>query len=283
MLLGVSVKLRIHRLIEHKVHRDSLDAGYLRLKALFPMSSTKIDNAQAGFRLTIKALVFGSLGAIALMAIGKFAWEANGRWQSYTLTVDQREFDAGANRFIAGLFEVLMERLATNNALQAASPADAATLTEIAKRRSAVKDNFDPGLATFKQRDFPSKLQLLQELESALQKANDYRKRADDAIKLGRDQRDEELRKTFIPTITASVNAALKVWFSALYATAKTDPQLARLATVKELGWRMRDMSGQERSVVASAIASGAAIPAEGLTAAGAYRAQVAVLWAMTQ
>jgi len=32
------------------------------------------------------------------------------------------EFDAGANRLIAGLFEVLMERLATNNGLQAAEP-----------------------------------------------------------------------------------------------------------------------------------------------------------------
>jgi methyl-accepting chemotaxis protein len=248
------------------------------------MSSTIHQAApKTGFRLTIKTLVFGALGALALLAIGKYGWEANASWQAYTRTVDQREFDAGANRFIAGLFEVLMERLATNNGLQAASPADAATLAEIAKRRTAVKENFDPGLATFKQRDFPNKQALLADLDSALTKANDYRKRADDALKLGRDQRDEELRKTFIPTITASVNAALKVWFSALYATAKTDPQLARLAVIKELGWRMRDTSGQERSIVASAISSGAAIPAEGLSAAAGYRAQVAVLWSQLQ
>ena len=75
------------------------------------------------------------------------------------------------------------------------------------------------------------------------------------------------------------MNASLNVWFSALYATAKTDPALARLASIKELGWRLRDMAGQERSIVASAISSAAAIPADGVTNATAFRARVFVLW----
>ena len=120
---------------------------------------------------------------------------------------------------------------------------------------------------------------LLQELKSALQKANDYRRQADAALKLPREQRDENLRKTFIPVIPDSVNAALKVWFSALYSAAKSDPQLARLASIKEIGFRMRDNSGQERSIIASAIASATAISADGLAAADGYRGRVAMLW----
>jgi methyl-accepting chemotaxis protein len=233
----------------------------------------------AGLRLSIKVIVFGALTTLAVLAVGKFGWEANGEWRAYTRTVDQREFDKGANQLITGLFEVLMERLFTNNGLQGASPADGTVYAEIEKHRTIVKDNFEPGLAVLRSRDFPNKQALMQELNVALEKANDYRKQADAALKLPRDQRNENLVKTFIPTITASVNAALNVWFSALYATAKTDPALARLASIKELGWRMRDMAGSERSIIASALASGAAIPAEGVTNATAFRARVFVLW----
>ena len=206
-------------------------------------------------------------------------WKANDDWAAYRRAVDIQEFDRGANQFITGLFEVLMERLFTNNGLQAAAPADAATLGEIEERRKVVKENYEPGLAAIRSRDFPNKQALMQELTAALDKANDYRKQADAALKLPRDQRDENLRKTFIPVVTASVNASLNVWFSALYATAKTDPALARLASIKELGWRLRDMAGQERSIVASAISSAAAIPADGITNATAFRARVFVLW----
>jgi hypothetical protein len=197
--------------------------------------------SSTGFRLSIRIVVFGALGALGLLAVGKFGWEASRARDAYARTVDQREFDKGANQFITGLFEVLMERLFTNNGLQGANPADAAVYAEIEKRRRVVKDNFEPGVAALRSRDFPNKQALMQELNSAIEKANDYRKQADAALKLPRDQRNENLVKTFIPTITTSVNASLNVWFSALYATAKTDPALARLASIKELGWRMRD------------------------------------------
>ncbi len=96
----------------------------------------------------------------------------------------------------------------------------------------------------------------MRDLQTALDKANDYRKRADEALKVGRDQRDETLRKTYVPVITDSVDAALKVWFSALYTTAKNDPKLALLASIKEIGWHMRDYSGRERSYIAQSIAA---------------------------
>jgi methyl-accepting chemotaxis protein len=230
-------------------------------------------------RLTIKRVLFGALAVLSLLGVVTLGWQANDAWTGYRRAADQLEFDRGTNQFITGLFEVLMERLFTNNALQAAGVPDAAALGEIEKRRRIVKDNYEPGLAAIRSRDFPNKPALMQELTAALDKANDYRKQADAALRLPRNQRDENLVKTFIPTITASVNASLNVWFSALYATAKTDPALARLASIKELGWRMRDMSGSERSIIASAISSGAAIPADGVTNATAFRARVFVLW----
>jgi len=234
-------------------------------------------------RTSIKTVLFAALGVLAVLFVASIVWKGKSTFSAYSTAVAQKEFDRGANRFIKGLFEVLMERLATNNGLQGADPAPAAVLAEIEKRRNAVKADFDPGLAVLAQRDFPNKSVLMQELQAALDKVNDFRTRADAALKQGRDQRDETLRKTFIPVVTDSVNAALKVWFSALYTTARNDPQLALLASIKEIGWQMRDWSGKERSNVASSIAAGAALTPDMILANAQFRARVDMLWEQLQ
>jgi hypothetical protein len=117
------------------------------------------------------------------------------------------------------------------------------------------------------QRDFPDKQSLLGNLKVVMQKANDHRDRADAALKLARESRDQMLRTNYIPVFTDLVNAALKVWYSALYSTAKTDPALARLATIKELGFNMRDIAGLERSNIAQSISAGTPIAADKVVA----------------
>src|SRR5262245_8654793 len=106
---------------------------------------------------SIRLVLLPALGAMALLLFAALGWMGLGAWMAHRAAVDQMEFDAGANRLIAGLFEVLMERLATNNGLQAAEPANDAVLAEIATRRKAVKENFDSGLALIERRDFPDR------------------------------------------------------------------------------------------------------------------------------
>jgi methyl-accepting chemotaxis protein len=216
---------------------------------------------------------------MALLLLATLGYVGLGAWTAYRSAIDEMEFDAGANRLVAGLFEILMERLATNNGLQAAEPADSAVLAEIERRRKAVRENFTLGLSMIEKRGFPDKQSLLGELKSAMQKANGYRARADAALKLARDNRDQELRTNYIPVITDQVNAALQVWYSALYSTAKSDPVLARLATIKELGFNMRDIAGLERSNIAQSISAGTPIAADKVIANTAYRAQVDAMW----
>jgi methyl-accepting chemotaxis protein len=232
---------------------------------------------------SIKNVLFAACGCLAVLAIAGFAWQSTGYWSAYAFAVAQRDFDAGTNRFVKGLFTVLLERLETNNALQAPEPASPAVRAKIDAFRKTVRENFDPGLAVLQGRDFPDRAALLSTLQTTLRKADDYRRQADAALKLPRDDRDANLRKTFIPVVTDSVNAALKVWYAALHETARTDPHLARLAHIKEIGWRMREYSGHERSIVAASMAGAAAISPEGLAAADGHRARVAVLWDQLQ
>ena len=95
-------------------------------------------------RTSIKTVLFAALGVLAVLFVGSIVWKGKSTFSAYSTAVAQKEFDRGANRFIKGLFEVLMERLATNNGLQGADPAPAPVLAEIEKRRNAVKADFDP-------------------------------------------------------------------------------------------------------------------------------------------
>jgi methyl-accepting chemotaxis protein len=232
---------------------------------------------------TIKLVVFGSIAILAALIVGQLGWDASRSWSAYARIADQRAFDGAANKFIKGIYEILLERLNTNNALQGPAAADAAALGRIEGYRKNVKELYEPALASVEQRDFPNKATLLAELKSALQKADDYRRQADAALRVPREQRSEELRKTFIPVLTAQVNASLRLWYAAVYSTARGDSELQKLATIKEIGWKMREYSGIERSNVASAIAAGTAIPADRLTVNAGLRAQVNALFAMLQ
>jgi len=233
--------------------------------------------------ISIKWVVLAAMMSITTAFSGIIGWDILQSWSVYRAAQEQQQFDLGANRFIKGLYEILLERLTSNNALQAPTAASASTVSAIEAHRKIVSENFGVGLTSLEQQDFPEKTRLVSVLKSSMQRADDYRKRSDEAIKLPRERRDSDLVKTFVPVMTEMVNASLKLWFYALYSVAKNDPRLARLATIKEIGWRMREFSGLERSIMASAIASGTALESDQLSTIAGYRARVSVLWGQLQ
>ncbi|HUI97903.1 MAG TPA: HAMP domain-containing methyl-accepting chemotaxis protein [Xanthobacteraceae bacterium] len=229
--------------------------------------------------MTIKTVVFSALGALAMMAVGKFTWEAQDSWRAYSRALDQRSFSASADQFIKGTYVILLERLATDNALQAPAAADDSVRAKIDAFRKSIAEQFDPALKMIEQRSFANKAALIDDLKAKLDRANDVRRQADASIRQPREQRDEALRKGFAPTVTAMVNASLSLWYTAVYATAKGDSDLEQLAVVKEIGWKMREFSGIARAAVAGAIAAGTPIPADRLPLIADNGARVTALW----
>ncbi len=184
-------------------------------------------------RLNITTVVFVSLGALDFLAIAKFGWEASQSWQDYSRAQEQRESSAAADLFIKGTYEILLERLATDNALQAPGAADAAVTTEIEAHRKVIRETYEPALAMIARRSFANKDALLADLKDKIRRANDARRQADSEIKRARDARNEALRKTFAPTMTDMVNASLSLWYAAVYSAAKGNAALTQLAVIK--------------------------------------------------
>jgi hypothetical protein len=239
--------------------------------------------ARPGRRLTIKIVVFSALGALGAIAVAKFGWEAAQSWNAYARTADQREFNAAADQFINGVYEILLERLATDNALQAPGPADGAVTAKIEAHRQTVRTLYEPALAMIERRSFAGRDTLVSDLKIRIRNADEVRRQADSAIKLVREQRDETLRKTFAPIMTDMVNASLGLWYRAVYTTAKGDAELAQFAVIKEIGWKMREFSGLARAAVAGAIAEGKPVSPERAAVFSDNRTKVSAVWMMLE
>jgi methyl-accepting chemotaxis protein len=245
----------------------------------FPKDTVK----RTGLRLSIKAVVFGALGALSLLAAGKYGWEALESSGVYSRALEQKEFSAAADKFIKGTYAILLERLATDNALQASVAADGAVSAKIEGFRKSVRELYEPGLSLIEQHSFPNKATLLDDLNAKIRRADDVRRRADADIKMPREQRDESLRQSFAPTMTDMINASLSLWYTAVYSTAKGDSELAQLAVIKELGWKMREFSGLARAAISGSIAGGVAVAPDRLAVISDNRVRVNALWLVLQ
>jgi methyl-accepting chemotaxis protein len=226
------------------------------------------------------AVAFALVLPILAWSLGSSAYEA---WKQYRSAVLVDQQNAAANNLIAGVYEILMERLATNNALQANDPAAADVLSEIQKRRSVAVQKIGAAHAALEGQDFPNKAALGRELKSAIDKADGYRRKADDAVKQAKAARDADTVKNLFVALSELSATSQKVWTAVLANTGTIDPELARLANVRVLAWNLRDIAGFERSHVAQSIAAKSAIPADKLTAISEVRAQIALMWRLLQ
>jgi methyl-accepting chemotaxis protein len=189
--------------------------------------------------------------------------------------------NTAANALIAGVYEILIERQFVNNALVANGPATSQDLTEIARYRNAARSKIEPAFADLLKYDFPKKAEAIAQFKAALEKADLYRKKSDEAIKLNKAQRDPDVIKNTYPTLSAFVGTAQDLWNSVLRNTSQLDTELGRLANIRVLAWNMRDLAGRERAAISAAMSAKAALTTEQLAVIRTVRAQVDALWSI--
>ncbi|MBY0338077.1 MAG: HAMP domain-containing protein, partial [Acetobacteraceae bacterium] len=230
--------------------------------------------------LSLRALMLGAVLALGALGASGFAWHAAEDSRALLRAMRARDANLAANRLAEGLSQMLLERLATGAALQAPAPAGRDTLDEIARRRAAMRAAVGPGLAALAEQDFPGRQERLDALHRALAELDALRAEADAALRQPLAARDAALRRDFIPRLTAHLNTALEAWLAAVHGVAAGDPVLARLAVMQEIGWRIRDTAGQERSAIASAMSAGERVAPERQALNASIRARVDLLWA---
>jgi methyl-accepting chemotaxis protein len=224
-------------------------------------------------RITI---AFAIILPIFVCALGTSTYDAVTSYRDANM-IDRQ--NASANNLIAGVYEILMERLATNNALLAEQPAGGDVLKEIDVRRRVAVKKIGAAFEDLSAQDFPAKAALLGELKGAIDKASGYRAKADAAVKQGKAARDPDTVKNLFVSLSELSATSQKVWAAVLSNTSRLDPELGRLSNIRILAWNLRDTAGFERSHIAQSISAKTPIPADKLAAINEIRAQLATMW----
>ena len=231
--------------------------------------------------------ISGKLLIVFVMILPILVWQlGKDTVQSFRSYGDMKVLDrqnTAANTLIAGVYEILLERLGTNNALLAEQLAGSDVLSAIEKNRSVAVAKIAAAYADLSVQEFPNKEALLGDLKAAIDKANSYRAKADTAMKQGKAGRDADTVKNLFVSLSDLSAISQKVWGAVLSNTSQYDPELGRLSNLRMLAWNLRDIAGIERSHIAAAIPSKSAIPPEKLTAIGENRAQIALMWKFLQ
>jgi methyl-accepting chemotaxis protein len=227
--------------------------------------------------------ISGKLVIVFALILPIFVWQlGKDTIQSLRSYDDMKVLDhqnAAANTLIAGVYEILLERLATNNALLNEQPASSDVLGAIEKNRSVAAAKVSAAYADLSGLEFPNKAGLLGELKAAIEKANSYRAKADAAVKQPKAGRDADTVKNLFVSLTDLSAVSQKVWDAVLSNISEYDPELGRLSNLRMLAWNLREVAGIERSHIAVVIPSNSAIPADKLAAISENRAQIALMW----
>jgi hypothetical protein len=112
------------------------------------------------------AIVFAMILQILSWQVGKDTVQS---FRSYDEVKVLERQSAAANTLIAGVYEVLLERLATNNALLADQPAGSDVVSAIEKFRSVAVPKISAAYADLSAQEFSNKAALLGDLKAARQ------------------------------------------------------------------------------------------------------------------
>ena len=142
---------------------------------------------------------------ITFWALGSNTFEALDNYRRADMITRQ---NTAANALIAGVYEILIERQHVNNSLQADGPATPDNFRDIERHRTVARTKINAAYADLLKQDFPNKAAVVAEFKTALEKAEEYRRRSDEAIRLPKAQRDPEVVKSSYAVLSAFVVTA---------------------------------------------------------------------------
>ncbi len=230
----------------------------------------------SGFSIQTKLV--SAIGALAILLIVGFTLSGVNAWHDYQTASETRAGTKGTDDYIAGVYELLMERLYTNNALQDDGIVNSSARAAINKHRQNAKQKWEVTSMAAVER-LQTDAAKRAEVQAGTVTINNLRNRADAALALPKAQRDPQLVKEFIPAMSAVVAKAVEMWEVAVLASSDEDPTTKELAIIKLLAWKIRDIAGHERSNIAAAIAAQAPLSQEKQIANAIIRGKVDALW----
>ncbi|MFN3657964.1 MAG: methyl-accepting chemotaxis protein [Pseudolabrys sp.] len=230
---------------------------------------------------SLKFAIFLVTGCIATTLIVVLTTHGIESWTNFRRVQDLRAADSAGNKLIAGTYFLLREQPSVNTALRSEGPVAADLRQRIDDHRNAANNSIAASMPTLSAIDFPDKRQVLSDFWSAWDKANVVRDRTDLAISVPKPQREPNALTDYNKAMTRLIEAASNLWSAEIFFASQSDAVLTRYSRIKRLSWRLREISGIERSIIAAVINSGKPIAREDVHRIELGRAQIKLGWSL--
>jgi hypothetical protein len=161
------------------------------------MRSTLAGALESAGTISIKAILNGVIGAVALLLVVVSGWSLWTGWNSYQLA-SHIEQVSGVDKLIFQTMQALRnERSGLNRALMGTEPDDSAVREEVDKTVDAAKSVLTAALEAIAEADLPQSERLLGDLQTDAAEAERLRQTALAEFRKPGADRNDDVRKTY--------------------------------------------------------------------------------------
>ena len=237
-----------------------------------------LSGLKSGLR-SLKFVLLLAVGCIAVTMIGAFTYDGIDALRTFQHARDLQIADVAGNRLLDGIDQLLRERPSVKAAFKAPTTISAPQLSRIGTLRRTAADQFYGSVKALLSFDFPHRDRLGQELTDATRRLDATRATLDPLLSAPASTRDDGVLADYETAINDLIGRAEALWIATALVEDLGDTTLGRYSRIKSLGWKLRQIAGVERGVVAVAVTSGATISADSLRRIDTSRSEIAFAW----
>ncbi len=228
---------------------------------------------------TLKFTLLFATGCVASILVVELTLDGIKAWEKFQYAKTVRNADHAGNRLVNGIYFLLREQPTTNFAFKLPVPALADVGKRISDHRAAAEDKFSDSVPQLLALNFSNKPVIADGIGSALRRVQAARIKIDESLTRQSAQREQAALTEYNSAMVALIKAADELWLAASQLDTLNDPMLMRFSRIKSISFKLREIAGIERSVVAATITGSGQVTPDGVRTIATGRAQIEFGW----
>ena len=224
---------------------------------------------------TLKFTLLFATGCIATVLIGELAIDGFEAYEKFRYAKTLRVADLAGNRLVNAIYFLLREQPVVSGGFKMKHQPPDELLQRVAVYRKSSDDELNAGLKELSTLSLPDKNAIVADLQSLRRAADTTRDLAHAMLVLPPANRDTATLEKYNDDMSALIKAAQTLWNTVAYIEIQSDPVLTRYSRIKSISWKLREIAGNQRSTVTTALITGDSIPVDSDLAIEHGRAQI--------
>ena len=230
--------------------------------------------------MSIRSSLFSIVGVLGALVTGFSGMASYQALERYRANSAFQKADQAADLLLKSAGDLAIERGLSNAPLHAPDALPAAKRDEIQRVRGGADQTLREGVQRLRQiPEMAASRQLIDEIEPALRKFADFRRRVDDALAKPLGERPNNVIDDFAPTITDLIDHVTKTRVAVETLVDKPEVDLVQWVSLRHLAAEMAEQAGRERAVFGGNIAPRRPFSLDDIRRLSEYRGHVQLAW----